>query len=296
MKMSNYLKVNNISLKYGKFQALNNISFELKKGKVYGLLGRNGAGKTSLLSLIASLRQATEGTIMVDDEIAFENANIMKQIAFVYETNYKEESEKVKNILKMVSNYSPNYDREYEKELIKKFKLPIHKPANKLSKGMQSVLDVIIGLASRVPISIFDESYLGMDAPTRKLFYEEVLKEQEDYPRIMILSTHLVSEMEYLFDEVLILKKGSLLLHEEYEDLVSRGTTITGSVQEIDAFVKGMNILNSQQLGSTKAVMVYEDNSQEENTKIQKEALAKGFDVTPISLQDLFIYLTEEEV
>lgn len=293
--MINNLKVENLSLKYGKYKALDDISFELEKGKIYGLLGRNGAGKTSLLSLLASLRKATEGTIMADEKTAFENASIMKQIAFIYETNYKEESEKVRNILKMVAACYPTYDHEYEEELINKYKLPINKAANKLSKGMQSALDVIIGLASRAPVTMFDEAYLGMDAPTRKIFYNEILKDQEEHPRIMILSTHLVSEMEYLFDEVLILDKGNLLIHEGYEALVSKGVTITGSAREVDSFTKGMNILSEQKLENTKAVMIYEDKSEDENLRIQREAQDKGFDVSPIPLQDLFIYLTQEE-
>jgi len=285
------IELKNVSLKYKKFEALKNISFNLEDGKIYGLIGRNGAGKTSLLSLLASLREATEGSIKIAGENPFENAKIMPNVTFVHETNHAEDGSKVNKYLALTTQFYPNFDQTYADYLIKRFKLPTNKQVNKLSKGMQSVLDVIIGLASRAPITIFDEAYLGMDAPTRKIFYQEVLADQEKYPRIIIMSTHLVSEMDFLFDEVLILHKGSLLVKEDYETFVSRGATITGSASDVDAFVAGKRVIGTQQLGNTKAATIYEENMEE----IEEAARRNGLSVGPISLQDLFIYLTDDE-
>lgn len=289
--MTYQVEVKNVSLKYKKFEALKNISFKLEDQKIYGLIGRNGAGKTSLLSILSALREATEGVVTVSGEPLFENAKVVEQIRLIYQKDYKDEYSKAGHLIKASARFSPNFDREYAETLIKRFKLPKNRAANKLSKGMQSVLDVIIGLASRAPITIFDEAYLGMDAPTRVTFYKELLEEQARSPRIIILSTHLVSEMDYLFDEVLILKNGSLLLQEEYETLISKGVTITGGIKEVDEFIQGRRILGSEQLGGTKAVRLYE----EELEQLVAKAREKGLDVGPISLQELFIYLTEDE-
>ncbi len=289
--MTYQVEVKNVSLKYKKFEALKNISFKLEDQKIYGLIGRNGAGKTSLLSILSALREATEGVVTVSGEPLFENAKVVEQIRLIYQKDYKDEYSKAGQLIKASARFSPNFDREYAETLIKRFKLPKNRAANKLSKGMQSVLDVIIGLASRAPITIFDEAYLGMDAPTRVTFYKELLEEQARSPRIIILSTHLVSEMDYLFDEVLILKNGSLLLQEEYETLISKGVTITGGIKEVDEFIQGRRILGSEQLGGTKAVRLYE----EELEQLVAKAREKGLDVGPISLQELFIYLTEDE-
>lgn len=290
--MSYKVEVNNLSLNYKQFQALKNISFKLDDEKIYGLIGRNGAGKTSLLSLFASLREATEGSIKINGEIVFENYKMMQNVAFVYQKDYREEQTKAGKLIERAGRCRTNYDKEYTKYLINLFKLDIDKPTNKLSKGMQSVLDIIIGLSSRAPITIFDEAYLGMDAPTRVVFYQELLKDQEKHPRIMILSTHLVSEMDYLFDEVLIFHEGQLLVKEDYDILVSRGVTITGAVEEINEFAKNKKVIGEQRLGNTKAITLYE----EQNNDIKREAQKKGFDIDNISLQDLFIYLTEKEV
>lgn len=289
--MTYNIEANNLSLKYKSFEAIKNVTFKLDDQKIYGLLGRNGAGKTSLLSLLASYRQKSGGSIKIAGKDPFENTDIMQNVSFHFETNYQDEYETVKNMLAIVQHYRPNYDTEYAKYLVNLFNLPLNKSVSKLSKGMQSALEVTMGLASRSPVTIFDESYLGMDAPTRVKFYEELLREQEVNPRIFILSTHLVSEMDYLFDEVLILNKGKLLLQENYETLTSRGVSVTGSKDKVDEFTQNKKILSSQQLGSTKSVMIYEERTEE----LERQAEKLGLEIGPISLQDLFIHLTEGE-
>jgi len=289
--MTMTIEVNNLSLKYGNHYALKDISFQLNKNKIYGLLGRNGAGKTSLLSLLASFREPSSGTVKIDGECAFENARIMQQVNFIFNKDYKDEGDSVKNLLEFASRYRPNFDMDYANYLVQKFQLPANKPMKQLSKGMQSSVNVTIGLASRTPITIFDEPYNGMDAPTREIFYEELLADQSEHPRMMILSTHLVSEMEYLFDEVLVLNKGKLILHEEFESLITKGASVTGPAEKADAFIQTKQQLNTQQLGNTKSVMIYGELSDAERRTAQEN----GLEIGPVALQDLFIHLTEGE-
>ena len=288
--MSKYIEVKDLSLIYGRKQALKSITFSLGEGKIYGLLGRNGAGKTSLLSLFASFRQPTSGTIRIEGEDPFENERIMQKVALIYNRDFTYETEKVKGLFEFAKAYRPNFNEEYAKYLVERFKLPLNKPVYKLSKGQQSAVNAAIGLASRAPITIFDEAYSGMDAPTRDIFYKEVLKDQAQYPRTIILSTHLVSEMDYLFDEVLVIHEGKLLLHEEYESLISKGASVTGEAKKVDQFVQGKKKLNEQTLGPTKSAMIYGELSDRDIA----QARALGLEVGPVKLQDLFIYLTEE--
>lgn len=283
------VSVNNLGLTYGSYSALKDVSFMLNEPKVYGLLGRNGAGKTSLLSILASFREQTSGIVTIGGEAPFENAEIMQHVSFIFNKDYKDESDNVKETLEYVARYRSQFDAKYADYLVQKFKLPLKKPIKEFSKGMQSALNVTIGLASRSPITIFDEAYLGMDAPTRDIFYRELLEDQSNHPRIIILSTHLVSEMDYLFDEVIILHKGSIVLQEDFESLITKGSSITGATEVVDEFVLQMKQLNTQQLGNTKSVMVYG----ELNDRDRKAAQQKGLEVGPISLQDLFIHLTE---
>lgn len=297
---NNYtIEVKNLSVTYKNllptsddFQALKDVSFTLEPGKIYGLIGRNGAGKTSLLSVLASFRKASHGDVLVDGVPLFDNGEFMQHIQFVYQREFNAETAdtypKVLKYIKRETEYRPNFDQAYADELIKKFGLPTNKRPHKLSKGMQSVLSVIIGLASRSPITIFDEAYLGMDAPTRDLFYKEILKDQERHPRTFIMSTHLVSEMEYLFDEVIMIHKGELIRKGTYDDIVSVGAVVTGAADRIDLFAQGKEILSTETLGGLKKITVFGDISDKDRM------LAQDFDleISSVSLQDLFIHLT----
>ncbi|MDQ0229040.1 ATP-binding cassette domain-containing protein [Metabacillus malikii] len=289
--MTMQIEMNNLSLKYKSNYALKEINCQLNGQGIYGLIGRNGAGKTSLLSMLASFQEPTSGTLTIDGETPFENAKIMQQVNFIFNKDYTDETDNVSQLLKWVSQYRPHFDSKYADYLVQKFRLPMKKSVKKLSKGMQAAVNVTIGLASRAPITIFDEAYNGMDAPTREIFYEELLEEQARFPRMMILSTHLVSEMEHLFDEVLFLHKGKLILQEEFEAVTSKGTAVTGPAEDVDLFVQEKKQLNTKSLGHLKSVMIYGELSDSEREKAQ----ANGLELGPISLQDLFIHLTEEE-
>lgn len=289
--MTMEINATNLSLNYGNHEALHNISFHCNEKKVYGLLGRNGAGKTSLLSILASFREQTSGSLTIGGETSFENAHVMQNVLFIYNKDYKEETNNIQQILEGIERYRPFFDMDYAQHLIQKFKLPIDKKVKGFSNGMQSALNVTIGLASRAPITIFDEAYLGMDAPTREIFYQELLADQAKHPRVMIISTHLVSEMDFLFEEILILDKGKMILQDDYESLLTKGASITGVGKDVDDFVQDMKVLNVQQLGPIKSAMVFG----EVNANKQKTAQLKELEIGPISLQDLFIHLTEEE-
>lgn len=285
------IRAENLHFSYGKEQVLKNINFELKDPKIYGLLGRNGAGKTTLLSMIASFREPTSGKLLINGKEPFENAEIMQHVTFAYSKDFQSETDNAKSLIEAARTFRPSFDYEYAMTLVDKFKLDLKKPIHKLSKGKQSITNVIIGLANRSPITIFDEVYLGMDAPARDLFYKELLKEQELNPRIVILSTHLVSEMDYLFDDVIILKEGELLLHEEYNQLLSRGTTLIGSKETIDTFSSGKQIIGRDKLGDTHSVTIYGSLTDEE----KQRAKSLGLQISNVSLHDLFIQLTKEE-
>ena len=289
--MTSKVEAKNISVSYKEFEALSEINFTLESGKIYGLVGRNGAGKTSLLSLIAAYRKVTSGELKLDGETIFENEKAMAQVTFVHQTDYKDEYDTIIQFFELAERYRPTFDRKYAEQLVDLFKLPTDKPLKKLSTGMQSAFNVTIGLANRTPITIFDEAYQGMDAPTREIFYKEVLEEQARYPRLFILSTHLVKEMEYLFDEVLIIHKGKLLVQEEMDSLLQKGFSVMGAIRDVEEIIDGLQVLSEQQLGGTKSAMVYGQLPKEKEEIVKR----KGLDIGNVSLHDLFIQLTKEE-
>lgn len=277
-----------LTVRYGDTVAVDSLDLTLAPGKIYGLLGRNGSGKTSLLAVLAAFRPATSGTVRVGGEDPFENAAIMSQIAFVRDKVDAQDSDKVSCILDLAATLRPNWDADYAERLVERFDLPRRKRLSALSRGMKSALSVTLGLAARAPLTIFDEAYLGLDAPSRYAFYDEVLNDYLAHPRTIVLSTHLIEEVGSLFEEVVIVHRGRLVAHEESEALRTRGTAVTGPAAAVDAFVAGRTVLGSQQLGGTRSTTILGPLDDTDRAA----ARTAGLELGPVGLQDLFVHLT----
>jgi ABC-2 type transport system ATP-binding protein len=285
------VEVKDLTIRYGETVAVDGLTLRLDGGKIYGLLGRNGSGKTSVLSAIAAFRKATSGTVLVDGAEPFENAAVTRQVCFVRDRVDAQDTDNARSVLRMARALRPNWDEEYAQALIERFQLPLKKRIGALSRGAKSALSVTVGLATRAPVTIFDEAYLGMDAPSRYAFYDEMLNDYMAHPRTIIVSTHLIEEVGSLFEEVVIIDKGRLVAHDETEALRSGGVAVTGPADAVEAFTAGRAVLGDQRLGGTRSTTIYGQLTDEERAR----ARAAGLDLGPVGLQDLFVHLTAEE-
>lgn len=282
------IQCENVTLRYKNQTALDNVSFTLKENTICGVLGRNGAGKTSLLSLIAAYNHPTRGTVRVCGKEPYENPKIMPQVALIYDKNEDSNALRVRDILKLSALFRPNWDESYARALIKRFELPMKKPMMSLSHGQKAAVHTVIGLASRTPVTIYDEAYLGMDAALRKLFIGEVLDDYMRNPRTVLFSTHYIDEMDKLFGEAVILDKGRVVAHEECDALRQKGTVVTGDAAAVDKLVQGREVLSERSLGSQKEVVVFGALTDAEHAAAKQARLA----LSSPSLQDLFINMT----
>jgi ABC-2 type transport system ATP-binding protein len=286
------IEADRLGLRYGETTALDDITFTLESGKIYGLLGRNGAGKSSLLAVLAGLRKASSGTLSVDGRPVFENPAITRQIFLIREAgDTLDRSEQVKTALEFAEYLRPAWDSEFAGRLLDLFELSPRKKISELPRGKRSALGIILGLAARAPITMFDESHLGMDVPSRYTFYDELLADFIAYPRTFVISTHLIDELGAILERVLILDSGRLLMHESTEELLSQGAEITGPAAEVDRVLDGLRVLRERSLGRTKWATVYGAL----DAQRRDLAHAAGLEVGPIGLQDLFVHLTEPE-
>lgn len=289
--MSKTLQLDKVSLDIKKDRILEDITIKMETGKVYGLIGRNGAGKTSILSLIASFRRPSSGTLAIDGVEPYENADLMDKVDFLYEVDYSDEYDSPRKMFEMTQRYKEGFDMDYALELMEGFGTDADKPLHKMSKGQQAATNASIGLASNSPITIFDEVTNGMDAPSREYFYKQLLVAREKMPRIFILSTHIVSEMDYLFDEVIMIHQGRVKLQEPLDVLLERGFRVSGPEEKVAQFTDGMDLLSTERLGPIRSDMVLGRLSEEQLKEIDRLYL----DISTVKLQDLFIRLTEEK-
>ncbi len=290
--MTASVEVENAHLRYGSVTAISDMSFTLQPERIYGLLGRNGSGKTSLLSLLAGFQKPTAGRVAINGENPFENESTMKQTCFIRESgNTYQEDICAGGALALASLFRTEWDAGYAASLARLFQLPLDRDVSKLSRGQRSALGITLGLASRTGLTIIDEAYLGMDAPSRELFYTELLREYSRWPRTVILSTHLIDEVSPMLEEILIIDQGRLIAHEDRDTICARGVWVTGSAEVVDSYVADMTCLCERELGRTKSVMVYGFLDDEQ----RHHARNRGLELSPVGLQELFTHLTAGE-
>lgn len=293
--MSFALELNDVSKSYDKVKAIENLSLSLEENKLYGLLGRNGAGKTTLLKLITNLIYPDKDlkAVKVFGETPYENPKALEKICFVRESeNLYYKDLKVKDIFENCSVIYKFWNNDFKKELMEIFQVDENKKYSKLSKGNQSIVKILIGLSSRSPLTIFDEPYLGLDAVYRQKFYDVLIKDYIENPRTIILSTHLIEEMDKIFEEVIIINKGRLLLKENIDVIETRGHYLAGRAEKIDKICGSKNIINEEVMGKYKTVAIYDELNENEMDSL----INNDITMSKIPLQKLFIYLSEKNI
>ncbi|TYP70254.1 ABC transporter ATP-binding protein [Paenibacillus methanolicus] len=280
-----------ITKQYRSQTALRGVTATLSGNKIIGLLGRNGSGKTSLLSMMKGLLRPTSGSILVQGQTPYENSELARQICFVRDSRMAYGFAKTRDALAIAASAWPNWDADYASALADRFELPLDTKVQHLSRGMESALGAILGLASRAPLTLLDETYIGMDAHARYLFYEELLADYIRFPRMLILSTHLIEEVGKLFEEVVVIDRGTLLLHEPVEQLLMKAYSVTGTEYDVDRFTEDQLVLYTLGGGSLKSASVFG----EMTDHLRKLADLYHLEVRSLPLQDLFVHLTSRQ-
>ncbi|WP_217589691.1 ABC transporter ATP-binding protein [Lentibacillus saliphilus] len=282
------IEVDQLTKVYRDKRALDNVSLTLSEPKIYGFLGRNGAGKTTFMEILTGQILATSGTLRVNGEAPFDNQKLTESICLIKEGgNFKKELT-IKNVLKLYRVFYPNWDQALANELIEAYGLNVNARIKSLSKGMASALGIIVGLASMAPITMFDEPYIGLDASARKMFYDKMVAVYEKQKRIIIFSTHLIDEVSTLFEEVIIIQNGSIVLQEEADVLREKACAVSGPKADVTAYMTDKNVMQTKEIAGMMTAYVYGD-------AVMEAAHAAGLAVEGIPIQELMVYLTEEK-
>lgn len=278
--------------RFGDTTALDDLTLTVRPGTITGLLGRNGAGKSTLLALAAGLSRPSAGQILVDGEDPFENALTMADTQLVREGGDALETEPVADTFAYYADLREGWDAGLAAGLTDAFELDTSQRVDRLSRGQRSMVGAILGLASRAPLTIFDETYIGMDAPNRQTFYDALLTDYAEHPRTIVISSHLISEVERMFEDVVVLDRGRLLVAGNADDVRAGGVSLTGRSDVLKRLVGDREILARRDLGPTAQLTVLSAPDDD----LSARARAEGVDVDGISLQDLFVHLTRRTV
>lgn len=289
--MTAIVELKGLTKRYGKTAAVEDISLAIEEKKIYGLLGRNGAGKTTVMHMITAQLFPTSGEVFLFGEPPYENNRVLTNTVFIKESQKYPDSYTVKTTLEAAALLYPDWDQQFAMELVELFRLPMKRRIKKLSRGMLSSVGIIIGLASRAPLTIFDEPYLGLDAVARSLFYDKLLEDYGQHPRTIILSTHLIDEVSQLLEHVIVIDNGRILLDEEADALRGRACSIAGQVAAVELFLTGRTVLGRETLGAFGTATILGELSPQEIRQTRE----LGLELSPVSLQQLIVHLTKHQ-
>ena len=229
--MSELLKITNVTKKYHHFKALNNVSMTLESGKIIGLLGPNGSGKITLIKIINGLLKDYEGEVLVDGK----NVGIdsRKIISYLPDENYFQDWMYIKDVLSIFSDLYEDFDKENCLTLMNRFKLDKGMKIKEMSKGMKEKFQLSLVMSRKAKLYILDEPIAGVDPAAREVILDVILNNYEE-DALVLISTHLISDLETIFDDVVFLKDGEIVLHQSTEDLrLERKQSIDEAFREV---------------------------------------------------------------
>lgn len=230
--MDHIITFNNVSKKYGLTKALKDVSFQVPKSGIIGLVGPNGSGKSTLLKLVAGLVKKSAGEIIVcGDHVT---RLIGSKVAFLAEVDSLYDFYTVKETVQFSASVFPDFDEQKANSILETLQVDLNKKVGTLSKGNRARVKIAITLSRQVPLLLMDEPLSGLDPLVREDIIKLIARYVEMEEQTLIISTHEVTEIEPLLDHVLLVKSGNILLSEKVEELrETKGQSVLDAMREV---------------------------------------------------------------
>ena len=228
--LQSIIKVDNLKKAYGKTVVLDGISFELNKGDIVGLLGPNGSGKTTLIKILTGLIKDHQGNVEIDGEKPGVHSKSL--IAFLPDKSYLPDWMKPIDAINYFADFFADFDKEKAIEIMPRFGVDLNQRLKTMSKGQQEKLQLLLVMCRNARIYILDEPMGGVDPAARDFILETILKNRPEGSTIL-MSTHLIQDVEEIFDSILMIRQGQVRIQDSVENLTKDGKTINDLFKEV---------------------------------------------------------------
>jgi len=291
----NAIETRNLGRKFGKFEAVKNVSLRVPRGTVFGLLGVNGAGKSTIIKMIMGHLRPTAGEVRVLGRALGEDLlGIRRRVAYVSENRYLYEWMTVEESVRFTRAFHGTWDDRKASDLLKRFSLPPEKKVRQLSRGNRARLCLLLALSFNPELIILDEPTSGLDPIVRRDFIENIVTEIADEGKTVLFSSHIVEEVERVADYVGIINEGELLLVSTLDDIKAsykRVRYATNGTRPEVAGVPGVLAVENGRHEQVLMVSTWGD----ETLRTLSERGVKNPEVLPISLEDIFVNTVRAE-
>lgn len=228
--MSTLINVQNLSKSYGSQKVLENISFNLEAGKIVGLLGPNGSGKTSLIKIMSGLINDYSGTVEIDGNRP--GVETKKIVSYMPEKTYLADWMRPIDAVDVFADFYSDFDKNKAMELLERFQLPLKQKAKTMSKGMQEKLQLTLVMCRAAKLYLLDEPLGGVD-PAARAFILDLIMNNYATDSSVILSTHLINDLEQIFDHALMIGQGKVLVNSPVEEIHQGGKSLEDTFKEV---------------------------------------------------------------
>jgi len=285
------ITVKNVTKTFDSFTALDTLSLNVEKGSIYGLVGPNGSGKTTIMKAIAGIYKVDSGEIFIDGQKSFENVEVKNKTIYISDELYFFNNFSIKQMSNFYKRVYSNWDQERFNKLKDVFNIDINRNANRLSKGMKKQVAIWLAVSAKPDVLILDEPLDGLDPVMRRKVLNILMQDVADRNLTVMISSHNLRELEDICDHVGIISNGKLVLQRKLDDMKSE----THKVQL--AFKDGIfpaeiedkfNVLNKSQLGQVYSVIL--NGPKESIEKEINKYKPLVFDMIPLTLEEIFIY------
>lgn len=288
------IELKGVTKRFEDFTALDGVDLTVENGTVFGLLGSNGAGKSTVLRLLSGIYEADGGTVEIDAESVFDNADVKRKVFFINDETVQFGGMTLAEMKNYYGGFYPNFSPELFDKLNDTIKLPERKKMDKFSKGMKRQAVVMTGLACKTEYLFLDEAFDGLDPTMRNIVKRMLVDAMLDRKLTAVISSHNLKEINEICDSAALMHKGKVLFCRDLDSL-------KGGVHKIQAafekdFCKddfeGLEILHFEKNGSLTYMIAKGD--EETVTEAVKKKGPKIFDMIPLTLEEIFIYEMEE--
>ncbi|MGD2095190.1 MAG: ABC transporter ATP-binding protein [Phycisphaerales bacterium] len=289
----NVIKIENLFKYFDGRCVLDGINLKVPRGCIYGLLGRNGAGKTTIIRILLGLEPPTRGkTFLLETDSTNISAKLHGRIGYVAEGHNLIQNYKVSRLIKLCKNLSLKWNDEFFGHLIEKFRLPAERRIRDLSVGMRAQLNLALAMAIDPELLIFDDPTLGLDTVARRQFLELAIELIQQQGRTILFSSHILGDVERIADRIGILAAGKLVVDCPLEELKERVKKLQVIFPEsVPRNLYLTEVINQQIQGREMVITVANWNNQKQT--ILDTFKPSSCTEIPMSLEDIFIECTK---
>lgn len=290
------LELKDFSLEYGENKILENINFSLEKGKVLGIVGPSGVGKTSLIKGIVGIYKGTSGKLLYDGEEVYDNSKIKEKIAYVPDEHNSFYLITLREIIKFYKSIYNKFDEEKFYKINKIFKIPLNKRFLQLSKGMKMRVNLMVAFSLNAELLILDEPTSGLDPILKEKVLKMIVEEVANGDKSVIVSSHNLMELERICNDVLILNEGKIEYYNSLEN-IKRNVKKIQVAFDMPVYIEDLSfegIFNINQVGRVFTIVIENnDDSFKEHINKFKPLFIEEID---LSLEEVFINRIEGKV